>query len=119
MNKSNYNMDIKMEYQNITMIKGDTVAFNVEVFDENNEPVTIDSAYLTCKKIPSRETVTFQKTLGNGIGQHDGLISVRIAPEDTREVDAGNYFYDLQIGLENDVFTILIGTLTIEQDVTY
>ena len=110
--------NFKMEYSNITMIKGDTVAFNVEVFDENEEPVTIDSAFFTCKKKPASSEKVFQKSLGYGITQSEGLISVRIAPEDTNEVEAGQYFYDFQIGSGDDIYTVLIGMLTIEQNVT-
>lgn len=111
--------NFQMEYENITMIKGDTVAFNVEVFDENHDPITVDTAFLTCKKRVTGTENVFQKSLSSGISQSDGIISVRIAPEDTKEIDAGQYFYDMCIGLGDDIFTILIGTLSIEQDVTF
>ena len=111
--------NFKMEDSNITMIKGDTVAFNCIAYDENHDPLTVDSAYLTCKKVPSRDDIIFQKSLGDGITQSGGMISIRIAPEDTREVDAGEYFYDFQIGVGADVFTLLNGSLQIVQDVTF
>lgn len=109
--------NFQMEYQNITMIRGDTLAFNAQVFDQDGEPITVDSAYFTCKKAISNENV-FQKALNNGIYQEDGMMSVRVAPEDTREVDEGRYYYDFQIGVNNDVYTILIGMLSIEQDIS-
>ncbi len=108
-----------MQDENITMIKGDTLAFNCEVFDENQVPVQLGSAYFTCKKDPAGLVSVFQKSLGSGIIQVDGLITVRVAPGDTVEVEAGQYFYDFCIGVNDDVFTILHGILTIEQDVTY
>lgn len=111
--------NFQMQNQNITMIKGDTLAFNVQVFNEDGEPMTVDSAHFTCKKLPSQSESTFQKSLDDGITQSDGLISVRVAPEDTREIDAGEYFYDMEIGIETDVYTIMIGVLSIEQDVTF
>ena len=111
--------NFKMEDSNITMIKGDTVAFNVIVYDSSESPMMVDSAYLTCKKVPSREEIVFQKYLGNGITQENEMMSVRIAPEDTRDVDAGQYFYDLQIGVGSDIYTILNGSLQITQDVTF
>lgn len=111
--------NFQMQNQNITMVKGDTLAFNVQVFDENFEPMTVDSAFMTCKKRPNSTDKVFQKSLTNGIIQSDGLISVRVAPEDTQEADAGQYFYDLQIGLGQDRYTILIGILSLEQDVTF
>lgn len=113
--RTNFNM----QDQNITMVKGDTLSFDVQVMDENGEPMNVDSAFMTCKKIPTSEDVVFQKSLGSGITQTDGYLVVRVAPDDTKEVDAGEYFYDLQIGKYDDIFTIMIGVLTLQQDVTF
>lgn len=110
--------NFQMQNQNITMVKGDTLAFNVQAFDDDGNPVTVDSAYMTCKKRPSDTEKVFQKSLNNGIEQSDGLMLVRVAPEDTKEVDEGEYFYDFQIGVDDDVFTLMIGVLTLEQDIT-
>ena len=46
-------------------------------------------------------------------------MTVRVAPFDTVEADAGRYFYDLQIGVDGDIFTVMRGVLEIEQDVTH
>ena len=113
--RTNFNM----ENENITMVKGDTLSFNIQVMDENGNPMTVDSAFMTCKKIPSSNDKVFQKSLGNGIEQSDGILIVRVAPVDTKEVEAGEYFYDVQIGKGDDVFTIMIGILTLQQDVTF
>ena len=111
--------NFQMENQNITMVRGDTLAFNVEVFDEDGNVVLVDSADFTCKKKPLGDENIFHKALGAGIVQSDGLLSVRVAPEDTKEVDAGRYFYDLCLGVDDDVYTVMKGILTIEQDVTF
>lgn len=111
--------NIKMENQNITMVRGDTLSFNVEVFDENGDAITVDSADFTCKKLGSDESNVFHKSLNSGITQYDGYLAIRVAPEDTKEINVGQYFYDCQIGVDDDVFTILKGVLEIEQDVTY
>ena len=110
--------NFQMEYQNIYMVKGDTLAFNVEVTDQNGDVILADTVDMTCKKDALGENLVFHKSLLNGIVQSDGLITVRVAPEDTQEADAGRYFYDLQIGVDSDVYTLMIGTLTLEQDVT-
>lgn len=111
--------NFQMEYQNITMVRGDTVSFNVIAYDNEGEPVEIDGAYLTCKKNFDSDDILFQKYLTSGITQEsDGLLIVRIAPEDTVNADIGNYYYDLQIEIGDDVFTLMIGTLTIGFDVT-
>ncbi len=110
--------NFQFQNQNITMVKGDTLAFNVEIMDESGEPVIVDSAYFSCKKNLNDDVFTFQKTLMNGISQTDSILTVRIAPNDTRDVDAGEYFYDMQIGVGSDVYTLLIGTLSLMQDIT-
>lgn len=110
--------NFQFQNQNITMVKGDTLAFNVEVFDEAGQPITVDSAFMTCKEIPTDDNYIFQKSLLHGITQDDGIMVVRVAPNDTKEVDAGEYFYDLQIGVGQDIYTIMIGTLSLTQNVT-
>ena len=111
--------NFKMENKNITMVRGDTLSFNVEVTDANGEIIEVDSAYFTCKKLATDDVNIFKKALGAGITQDEVGLIVRVAPEDTRNVSAGQYFYDMQIGVGEDIFTILKGVLEIEQDVSY
>ena len=111
--------NFKMENKNITMVRGDTLSFNVEVTDANGDLIEVDSAYFTCKKISTDDSNVFKKALGAGITQDEDGMTVRVAPEDTRNVNAGQYFYDMQIGVGEDIFTILKGVLEIEQDVSY
>lgn len=111
--------NFKMEYKNITMTRGDTLSFNVEVMDANGDPMTVDSADFTCKKLGADDSNVFRKSLGTGISQLEDCLVVRVAPEDTREVEVGRYFYDLQLGVGSDIFTVMKGVLEIEQDVTF
>lgn len=105
-----------MAEKNISMVRGDTLMFGLE-FDDLEQD--LDSAYFTVRK-SYQGKVIFQKSLGDGITKTEtGKYSVRIAPEDTASLDAGKYYYDLPVGVADDVYTILIGVLTIEQDVTY
>lgn len=111
--------NFQMENENITMTRGDTVAFNAEILDQDGNVVIVDSADFTCKKRILGDGNIFHKALGAGIKQEDGLLTVRIAPEDTQEVDAGQYFYDFCLGIGQDKYTVKKGILTIEQDVTF
>jgi hypothetical protein len=43
---------------------------------------------------------------------------VRVAPEDTEDIDPGTYAIDLQIGVNGDVATPILGTLKVLEDVT-
>lgn len=115
MTRSNF----KMENKNITMTRGDTLSFNFEVTDGNGDLIEIDSANFTCKKLSTDDVNVFQKALGSGISLLEDYYVVRVAPEDTRNVSAGQYFYDLQVGVGEDIFTIIKGVLEIEQDVSF
>lgn len=110
--------NFRMEYENITMIKGDTLSFNVEVFDQSGAPMTVDTAYFTVKKNINSADIAFQLSMNSGITYVDDLLVVRVPPSATDTLEAGRYYYDLQLGVDDDIYTPMIGILTIEQDVT-
>ena len=102
--------------QNLSMVKGDSASFALEM--ESYE-FDLSHAFFTCRNGLYGEQI-FQKSLGNGIVKEaDGLYTVIIAPYDTENVEAGEYYYDFEISYNGDVWTILKGILDIEQDVTY
>lgn len=97
--------------QVIRMIKGDTLAFNM-VFSG----LSVDLAAAKFSVKPSFDAVnyTIQKTLNNGITkQSQGFYSVRVAPSDTTSVDPGSYYYDLEVTVGSDVYTVMFGILNI------
>lgn len=105
-----------MKDTNLTMVKGDTLAFVVEIEGLTED---LDSAYFSCKSDPNDENYIFQKSLSDGITKVEtGKYRVRVAPDDTKTVALGSYYYDLQIGLDSDIFTIMRGKLKIEYEVT-
>ena len=104
-----------MNYSNISMVKGDTLAFGIEIEGVS----TLESAYFSCKKNKDDENYIFQKSIENGIYKvADGKYGIRVAPEDTKNVDAGIYYYDLQIQVNLDIYTVLIGQLEIVEEIT-
>ena len=102
----------------LDMIRGDTFEMDIIVSDIGNAPVT--SVYMSCKQKKIDDRYTFQKSLANGIeDEGEGRFHVRIAPEDTAELKAGIYYYDIQVGINHrDVFTVLTGVINISMDVT-
>lgn len=111
-----------MEKVNLEMIRGDTFTFGFEV-EYDADPQALDSVSFTCKKNYDDADVVFQKKLGHGVtytkdSSEKYQYVVRVAPEDTETIEAGHYYYDLQIGINGDVFTVLIGSLKIYNDVT-
>lgn len=111
-----------MEKTNLEMIRGDTLSFAFEVeFDE--DPQKLEKADFTCKANFDDEDVLFHKELEKGINfskqeRNKLFYIVRVAPEDTKNLETGMYYYDLSIELNGDAFTILNGALKIESDVT-
>ena len=104
-----------MDY-NISMIRGDTLSFGLELEELEQE---LGSAYFSCKKNYADKDYVFQKSLLNGIERREGNVyAIRVAPEDTENIDVGNYYYDLQVGVNSDVFTILHGVLMVGNEVT-
>lgn len=100
----------------IRMYRGDTLAFNMEIEGLQSD---LDNAYFSCKASYSEESYIFQKTLGDGITMIDtGVYFVRVAPEDTNNIEPGRYYYDLQLCVGEDVYTVLSGVLEIDHDVT-
>lgn len=99
----------------LNMLKGDTLSFGVKL----EGVTTLDTAFFSCKTSYSDNNYVFQKSIGDGIWKDsDGLYGIRVAPEDTENLIAGEYYCDLQIGVNGDVYTVLNGVLNIENDVT-
>lgn len=111
-----------MEDKYIRMVRGDTLSFGIEIMDENGEPFeqNLDHAFFTCVSFQTNEGIIFKKTLADGISKIEpGKYAVRVAPEDTKNAKVGKYFYDLEIEVNDDKFTIMRGILELEQDVTF
>ena len=61
----------------------------------------------------------FKKSLNDGItAAGNNQFVVRIAPEDTVLLNPGQYWYDLEIGVNNDIFTIFRGVLELVPEIT-
>lgn len=102
---------------NLTMTRGDTLAFAVEI--EGLEGQDLDTVKFSCKTDPDDQEYVFQKTLEDGISKVSaGKYRVRVAPEDTEDADLGKYYYDLQIGLNSDIYTIMKGKLELTWEAT-
>ena len=101
----------------INMVRGDTLSFGLEFEGLGQD---LDTAYFTVKKNALDEEPIFRKSLANGITkQEDYKYIVRVAPNDTKELDAVQYAFDLQIGVNGDIYTIMLGVLILSQDVTF
>lgn len=105
---------------NLEMTRGDTFSFGLVIVDLGQE---IESAFLTVKNNFDDNVSLFQKSLGNGIELdkiegEDYHYRIRIAPDDTKNLEPKKYYYDLEINLNADTFTILKGILDVSFDIT-
>lgn len=105
---------------NLKMVRGDTFSFTIEI---DGLTTDLTDAYFSCKKNKDDENYVFQKSLGAGIEKTNETdtsksYKVTVASSDTEEIDEGNYYYDLQIEADGEVFTPLLGVLNIVADIT-
>lgn len=109
-------------YKNdIKHCKGDTFSCALVVEDLGQE---LDTAYFTCREnLNDNSEALFVKSLNNGISlvEYDEendirKYAVRIDPNDTKDLQSGTYYYDLEIGVNGDIFTIMKGKFILEQD---
>lgn len=104
-----------MNFNNISCVRGDTISFGVEIEGVN----TLDNAFFSVKRNLQDTDCKIQVSLDDGIYKvTNGRYGVRVPPSLTQTLEAGNYYYDFQIQVNLDVFTILIGKLEIIEEVT-
>lgn len=102
--------------ENFSIVKGDSFTFDLLISDIQD--IDITSLYFTVKE-KDLEKYVFQKSLQNGITLLEDLkYRIRIDPEDTIDILPGKYDYDLEIGLGDDIATVMMGTIIIVEDIT-
>ena len=102
--------------KNITYFRGRTLSFGFVI---DGLTADLSTAFFSVKKNVEDEEYVLQKTLGDGIEKFDDkTYKVRVAPEDTENVDPGCYVYDLTIGVGNDVYTLMAGVLKLTATAT-
>ena len=106
---------------NIKHVKGDTFscAFTTEGLGQD-----LDNAYFVCRENANDNSqVLFQCSIGDGISlvEYDEekdikKYAVRVAPEKTENLQSGTYYYDEEVRINGDVFTIMRGIFILMQD---
>lgn len=111
----------------IIMPRGDLYPVTFQIFDDDTgeEPTHIDftQIYMTCKKTNKDQTPLFQKSLTTGgISKlDDGVYQFNIEPEDTNNLQFGEYTFDIE--LINDgmprIKQTISGTLRLAEETTW
>lgn len=78
-----------------------------------------DKVYFTVKRSQYEDNFLFQKRLNEGIIiDQDFIYNVEITPEDTNDLDFGEYIYDIEIVIGDKPKTIDKGIFEITYEVT-
>lgn len=107
-------------YQDIEMVKGDTLAFNFSIQGLGNDVPTFA---FTCKEHYEDSEAVFSCVSNYGIEEveTDGDVktyAVWVDPVKTKDLDLLRYYYDLQMTVGEDVITLMRGRLTLLYEVT-
>lgn len=104
----------------IDMIRGDTLSIQFEI--EADEPINYASedfnVTFSVKQAATDNAYVFQKHKAAVTEIAENTFILRIAPEDTQDLIPGYYYYDLQLNIGSDVYTIALGYLQIIRDIT-
>ena len=105
---------------NIDMIRGDTVNIQFEIESDTVLDLTSDDFEITfsLKRSATNNAYVFQKDKTAVTSPADNVFILRVAPEDTVNLIPGYYYYDLQLNIGTDVYTIAIGKIHLEIDIT-
>lgn len=109
--------------RDISMVRGDTLSFAFQLKGLGGQRPS--GVLFTVKESLEDTTPLIQVSLENTIDERDYdaendilTYSVRIPPEKTAEVALGRYFYDLEVKVNGDTITLMIGRLSVEYEVT-
>lgn len=105
---------------NIDTIRGDTLNIQLEFESDivlNLESNDFDITF-SLKQFATAVPYVFQKDKTAVTEIDDNIFMLRIAPEDTVDLVPGYYYYDIEVKLGEDVYTVAIGRLHIEVDIT-
>ena len=107
----------------IALIRGDIdyERFLVKDKDGNLTDVDFDDVHFTVKKSTKDHTVLFQKKLSAGTIEKLGVgdYQVKINPEDTNNLNYGDYVFDFQVSYQNEIKKTFVGKFVIDDEVTY
>lgn len=110
--------------ENLIVYKGDTLSFGLQI--QGLEGQNLSSAYLTIKADKNTGDPLIQKSLDNTFIWKDSYDAAtdtltygfRVEPAAMNQLEPGYYDYDVQIGVNGDVFTAQAGKILVKKDVT-
>ena len=107
-------------YQDIDMVRGDTLAFNFIIAGLGNLEPTFS---FTCKNHYEDDSALFSCVSGYGIErvkhtEKEDTFVVWVDPVKTKNLDLARYYYDLEMQCGDDIITLMRGRLTLLWEAT-
>ncbi len=107
----------------IEFVRGDTQPLKFQVKDNNGNILKMDwydELIFTIKKNYNAKQALLQKKLSNGsIHYNNGYYFIILTHEDTANLKYGSYVYDIQLMSDDIVATLVLGTITLTEEVTH
>ena len=105
---------------NIDTIRGDTLIIQFEIESDTVLDLTSNDFNITfsLKRTATDSEYVFQKDKTAVTSPADNVFVLRVAPEDTVNLVPGYYYYDIQLDIGTDIYTIAIGKLHLAIDIT-
>ena len=104
-------------------IRGDTFVFKFKLYDNNGNELKLsgnDELYFTVKTGYNKTDFVMQKRFSTGgIKYIDGYYYIKIEHKDTANLRFTEYVYDIQIMSQNIVKTLVLGNITLTEEVTH
>lgn len=103
------------------MTRGDTSKWKFQRLDMNGDPITVraDYCWFSVKTNDMKKETVIQKTIEDMEFGEDYYYRFTINPEDTNNLQYGEYVYDVEVIQEGYKQTISKGTFTLDYEVTF
>ena len=107
----------------LEFVRGDTKPLKFQIKDNNGNILKMDSndeLLFTVKKNYNIKNAILQKKLSDGSIHYDsGYYFIALSHEDTANLKYGTYVYDIQLMSGEIVSTLVLGTITLTEEVTH
>ena len=109
-----------MEFE---FIRGDTKKLKFQIKDKNGTILKLDPdrdrLYFTLKAHSNSKKILLQKKFPQNIIFKDDYYYITLLPEDTSDLSYGTYNYDIEIVSGTITKTLLLGTITLTDEITW
>ena len=103
------------------MTRGDTSKWKFQRLDKDGHPITViaDKCWFSVKTNDMQQNTVIQKTIDDMTFDESGFYHFTIEPEDTNNLQYGDYVYDIEIIQSDYKQTISKGEFILDYEVTF